>query len=80
MNQKIKNIVIVVHGAPEGQDILQAQIEPGTTCRDILNHFGLVGFTLLPHGTTTHLAAAEVLWPRVEDGAKLIATPIAEVG
>lgn len=75
-----KKIVVVVDGAPQGRDLLHGEIEPGTTARDVLNHFNLIGYALLPQGQTTHLSGDHVLWSTVEDGAKVRATPIAEVG
>lgn len=75
-----KRIVVLVDGAPQGGDLLNGEIEPGTTARDVLRHFGLINYALLLQGQTTHLSGDQVLWSIVEDGAKLRATPIAEVG
>lgn len=76
----VKQIVVVVESAAPGRDLLNSEIEPGTTVADVLAHHNLRGYMLLPTGSTIHLAGEEVLWPHVEDGAKLIAVLNAWVG
>lgn len=77
---KTKTIYIIVDGAESGQELQEAKIEQGSTARDMLLHFNLNGYVLVPEGTVTHLSGDAVLWTYVDDGGKLRATPVAEVG
>jgi hypothetical protein len=53
----------------------KAEIEPGTTARDVLELLGLEGFSLGKADESSPFGADEEIYPRVVDGEKLHATP-----
>lgn len=56
------------------------KIEPGTTSDDILKHLNLDGYELQHEETQHKFKPRENLYPQLEDGGELIATPEAIVG
>jgi putative ubiquitin-RnfH superfamily antitoxin RatB of RatAB toxin-antitoxin module len=75
-----KRVVIIVSGASDGPSLREADIHPGTTVADVLREAKLQGYILTPEGSATYFAAEEELFPQVEDGSKLRATPITTLG
>lgn len=76
----MKNLTVLISGAPEGQNLRDIQIDPGTVSRDVLDSLHLEGYLLSREGSAQTLAAEENIYDTVSDGDKLRATPIAEVG
>ena len=76
----MKNITVILSGAPEGQNIRELQLEPGSTCGDVLRALGLSNYLLSREGSAQKFADEEELYGVVEDGMKLRATPLASVG
>lgn len=76
----MKSLAIVISGAPADRNFREIEIQPGTTAGDVLRAVGLTGYLLSREGSGQHYAAEEELYPVVESGMKLRATPQAEVG
>jgi hypothetical protein len=69
-----KTLIISIAGA-EGQKELPIDIVPGTKPRDVLQRLSLAGFGLSRPGGGGMIGINEDLFPIVEDGQKLHATP-----
>jgi hypothetical protein len=69
-----KTLIISIPGA-EGQKELPIDIVPGTKPRDVLQRLSLTGFGLSRPGGGGMIGINEDLFPIVEDGQKLHATP-----
>lgn len=55
-------------------------MQPGATAGDVLRELGLEGYLLSREGSAQAFANEENLYAAVDDGTKIRATPIAEVG
>jgi hypothetical protein len=76
----MKNLTVLISGAPEGDNLRDLEIESGTTAGDVLKALNLRGYLLSQEGSAQAFAAEEQIYDQVADGTKLRATPIAEVG
>jgi hypothetical protein len=77
----MKVCAVVISGAAPGENVKELEIRPGSTAGDALRALGLGdGYVLSKEGSGHGFAAEEDLFAQVEDGQKLRATPIAEVG
>jgi sulfur carrier protein ThiS len=74
----MKELLIVVAGSGERKPI---SIGPGTTVQDVLEQTGLQGYVLSRDGDLANvLPANKDLFPLVEDGQKVWASTVADVG
>jgi hypothetical protein len=74
----MKELLIVVAGSGERKPI---SIAPGTTVQDVLEQTGLHGYVLSRDGDPANmLPANKDLFPLVEDGQKVWASTVADVG
>lgn len=76
----MKNLTVLISGAPEGQNLRDLEIDPGTSAGDVLQALDLDGYLLSRQGSAQTLAAEETIYDTVSNGDKLRATPVAEVG
>lgn len=76
----MKNCIVVISGAPPGDNVKEIELQPGSTAQDALRAMGLDSYVLSREGSGHAFAAEEDLFAQVEDGQKLRATPVAEVG
>lgn len=77
----MKNITMIVSGAPEQERLREATIEPGSRTIDLLNALGIpTTYLVSKEGSGQFFAAEEPLYEQVENGCKLRATPPAIVG
>ena len=75
-----KKLAVLISGAPEGSNLRDLEIEPGTTTRDVLKALNLEGYLLSRQDDMQPLAPLENVYESVPDGAKLLASPPAQVG
>lgn len=73
----MKRIVVVVAATGKAHDL---DIQPGTTARDVLNNLELRNYVLSKDGAQNTFAAGENIYAAVEDGAKVFATTLTDVG
>ena len=76
MSEQKKTVYVVVAGSGKKFEV---QILPGVTTRDLLEKLGLHGH-LSKYGEPTPFAENEELYPRVEEGDKLLVGPTTPVG
>ncbi len=77
----MKTIALVVSGRPDGDDVQEIELHPGSTAGDVLRSVGLgTDYLLSLEGSANRFAIEEQIYDAVPDGSKLRATPIAEVG
>ena len=73
----MKKLSVVVAGSGRIHDLT---IEPGTTCRDILQELHQPDFLLSKGPNEPFFAKAESVYDKVNDGQKLYASSPADVG
>lgn len=78
----MKSAAVVISGAPEGDNIRDVEIQPGTTAGDLLRALNLSGYLLSREGSGQHFAEPEDIYSAIESSGftKFRATPQAEVG
>lgn len=76
----MKTISVIISGLPQGENIRELEIQPGTSACDLTRALNLEGYLISKENSSQKFANEEESYPVVEDGAKLRATPIAEVG
>lgn len=76
----MKSLTVLISGAPQGDNLKDLEIESGTTAGDVLRALNLRGFLLSRAESAQAFSEEECIWHHVNEGDKLRATPIAEVG
>jgi hypothetical protein len=76
----MKKLAVVISGLPAEKNFREIEVQPGSTAGDVLRALSLTGYLLSREGSAQAFANEEEIYPVVESGSKLRATPIAEVG
>lgn len=76
----MKTAVVIVSGAPRSDNLREIEIQPGTSAGDVLRALNLTGYLLSKEGSAQAFAEEEDIYSAINDGDKLRATPVAEVG
>ncbi|MHB8860948.1 MAG: hypothetical protein ACYC6N_00990 [Pirellulaceae bacterium] len=76
----MKNLTVLISGAPDGHNLRDVEIEPGTSAGDVMRALDLREYLLSREGSAQAFAAEEPIYDQIQSGEKLRATPIAEVG
>lgn len=76
----MKRATVIVSGVAD-DNVRDVELESGTTVRDLLERLNLpADYLLKVQGDNTVLAADEPIYSRVQEGAKIFAAPITDVG
>lgn len=76
-----KNVAVLISGAPDGDNLKDVELPPGSTAGDVLQAIGLAdGYLLSREGSSQPFAAEETIYDSVPEGGKLRATPLSVVG
>src|SRR5262245_1181018 len=75
----MKTLAVIISGAA-GNNLREIEIQPGSSAGDALRALGLTDYLLSKEGSAQAYAVEEDIYAAVNDGDKLRATPVAEVG
>jgi hypothetical protein len=71
----VKNVTVIVSGAPEGRNLHEASVSPGTTPRDLKARLRIpADYLISVEGSGQFLANDENLFAQLADGQELRAT------